>query len=376
MNPDLNMLPGYPGLKSWPPFAGTQQFNSSTENQKNDMAHTAKPDARFKRFNPKRLPLFMACLLLFALTGMTDVLHAQSGSGSAAAGRQFYVSFLHSKYTTGPDLPSLGLKVAVMRTCRITARNNFTNSYLKDGSGNDWDGLYTVAPGIYTFDLPYNDMVNTASGKTSKTITVSSTEDINVYAINYQNGSTDAATVLPVSVWGTEYYLATGIPYPHSPADYPSACSVTAREDGTQIFLPGTSTPITLNENEVYHYYVSDNLTGKKVTATKPVAVFSGNVVASSAGDAKYGWTGTIGLGGSAEHCYEQLWSTDKWGTDFFVWPVKTTSVAGSDWGGIMCIVAHGNGTKVTVSGGIDGGPHEYNLNDGGMAYVSIRCRG
>jgi hypothetical protein len=59
----------------------------------------------------------------------------------------------------------------------------------------------------------------------------------------------------------------------------------------------------------------------------------------------------------------------DKWGKDFFAFPVRTPTGYGN-WGGMLGIVANENGTNVTVSGGISGGSRSYNLNAGGKQYI------
>ncbi|MDR0697865.1 MAG: hypothetical protein LBG28_01390 [Tannerella sp.] len=304
--------------------------------------------------------LFISCLLFFALTGVTNV-EAQSVSNSATAGREFYVSFLYCNYNP-PTL--LELKVVVKKSCYITAKyNNVSNTYW-----NNWNNTL-VTPGIYTSSVLYNNMMNTSTGTSSKTMTIVSTEDVNVYAINYILGSTDATTILPVSTWGTEYHLATGMPLrdPSAQNQGNATYSVTAKEDDTKVTLHNNTT-VTLKRNEVYHCLVSSDLTGKKITATKPVAVFSGNTIAWGPGHPNIYCTDS--RGGSAEHCYEQLWSVDKWGSDFFIWPVKV-DIGFGDWGGMIAIVAHENATHVTVSGDINGGtPLNYTLNATEKQYV------
>ncbi|MDR1223474.1 MAG: hypothetical protein LBL07_11440, partial [Tannerella sp.] len=316
--------------------------------------------------HPGRLTHFVitlfAALVLQTLCCTPPARAQQLFPGSAIAGREFYVSYLDNN-----DGATLQLKIVVEKACRITAKYN----NLTDSCWNGWNNML-VQPGIYTDSVPYYDMINSqVTEKSSRTITVTSTEDICVYAINYYSARTDASTVLPVPTWGTEYYLATGIPTSSSRG---SAYSVTAKEDGTVVTLHNGTTQ-SLNKNEVYHFYGGGaDLTGGKVTATKPVAVFSGS--GSSYGPGQGGhYCGNMG-NASADHCYEQLWSVDKWGRDFFVWPVKTPQGYGN-WGGIMVIVAQEAGTRVTVSGGINGGTDlEYNLNAEGYRYVCYEMSG
>jgi len=286
-------------------------------------------------------------------------LYAQSNA--ANAGKEFHVSFLHQ------FLPNyaLQIKVVVEKACTITAQYN-------NQSGVYWNGWNNtlVSPGIYTANVSKNDVVSIppvgAGVITSRTLTLTSTENICVYAINYVNLSTDATCALPVSTWGTEYRLATGVPCLTSDQ---SAYAVVASESGTIVTLHDNST-ITLNKNEVYHYIhtAAVTMTGMRVAATKPVALFSG-ATRSNAPGTLWGCPASLGTG-SPDHLYEQLWSVDKWGKDFFAFPVLSAN-GSNNWGGMLSLVANENGTNIAVSGGINGGTTlNYALDEGEKQYV------
>jgi len=292
--------------------------------------------------------------VLFLILGITS-LYAQSTTYNA--GKEFYISYLQN----GDYSATLELKVVVEKSCTITAQyNNKSGVYW-----NNWNNTL-VQPGIYTAGVPYNDVVNYVApgtgGITSRTLTLTSTEDICVYAINYLTYTSDATCVLPVPTWGTEYRLATGPTY----TGFQSTYAVVANEDGTIVTLHDNST-ITLNKNEVYHYqspFEVVDMTGMRIAATKPVGLFSGNTLAffnvSCPGMAN---------SGSGDHTYEQVWSVDKWGKEFFAFPVLTPNSA-SNWGGMLALVAHENGTNVMLSGDINGTPLNYTLNAGEKQYV------
>ena len=205
-------------------------------------------------------------LILYLLQGglYSSSLYAQSNPNSATAGKEFYITYI--KNFTGNS--TLQLKIVVEKACYITAKYNNQASSYWNGWNNTW-----VTPGIYTNIVSNNDASNMTTGITSKTITLTSTEDICVYAINYLVATSDATCILPVSAWGTEYRLATGT------TTYQSVYAVVAKENNTSVTLHDGSI-ITLNENEVYHFYgiSSVDMTGEKVTSTRPVALFSGSV--------------------------------------------------------------------------------------------------
>jgi len=110
-------------------------------------------------------------------------------------------------------------------------------------------------------------------------------------------------------------------------------------------------------------------MTGMRISATKPVGLYSGTTAAW--GPSQNGAYGCSPMGNaSGDHTYEQLWSVDKWGKEFFAFPVLTPNGEGN-WGGMLAIVANENGTNVTIFGGINGGtPVGYALNAGEKQYV------
>ena len=279
----------------------------------------------------------------FIIASVFCSLHAQQESVSATSGKEFLVSYLEG----GGDAPEL--KVIVEKTCHITAIYNQNNTYW-----NGWNNAL-VSPGIYTYTVLKSNVVNTSAGKSLKTLRITSTENITVYAHSGASGfGLEATAVLPIPTWSTEYYLATGASTNFSRLTY----TVAANENGTVVTLHNGNTA-TLDKNEVYTYRHSSgmaDLTGKKVSATKPVAVYSGATQALGPGH-NYNYCATntpVGLaggGGAENHVYEQLWSVDKWGRDFFVFPAPGPN--NYDWGGMIVIVAQANNTEVTVSGAL-----------------------
>ena len=76
--------------------------------------------------------------------------------------------------------PQIQIKVVVEKACHITAKyNDLTNTYWYN-----WNNT-PVDPGIYTLAANYTALVNGSTGITSKTMTITSDEDISVYVVNY-----------------------------------------------------------------------------------------------------------------------------------------------------------------------------------------------
>ena len=309
--------------------------------------------------NKKHVFLNRAVCIILILQGLLCGQSVYAQSTSATAGKEFYITYMLNYDEMA--ITSQQMKVVVSKACYITAKyNNQSNMYW-----NNWNNTL-VQPGIYTAVVSKNDVMNGTTQISNKSITLTSTEDVNVYAINYRGTSTDGTCILPVSAWGTEYRLATGVPIL---SIHPALYAVVAKESGTLVTLHDNTT-ITLNQNQVYHYRHNTiaDMTGMKISSTKPVAVYSGAALTAGPSEV-YGGEEPLGSY-TADHTYEQLWSVDKWGKDFFAWPILTPTGI-DNFGGMVAIVAKENNTSVTVYGGINGGiPINLNLNAGGKEYV------
>ncbi|KAK1804984.1 hypothetical protein P4O66_019146, partial [Electrophorus voltai] len=194
----------------------------------------------------------------------------------------------------------------------------------------------TVLPGKgELFQLPDEvEMLGTAKNK--QTVRVEADQDIMVTSLNYKIFSTGASLIYPVKEWGTEYYVFT----PRSPVSHkkiPNAYkefSITNFKDknvaevyltcavkfqgknyskGEKLIIdlePYESVQIqTEEENEQSGYNPNKgDLTGSKVVAKQPVAVFTGHSCT---------W-----MFAGCDHVYEQLLPVSKWGKEFIVVPI------------------------------------------------------
>jgi hypothetical protein len=266
----------------------------------------------------------------------------------------------------------LQLKVVVYEQCTITAQYNADGTYW-----NGWNNT-SVSPGIYTADVTQSKAVMTTTAKSYNTITITATQDINVYAINSRYHATDASTILPATTFGTQYRIAVGGQpyidsyyldpyYPNDGSEHTSTvCVAVAKEDGTTVSIQGGGS-VGLNKNQAYHYYSSLGVdaSGSVVSSNKPIAFCSGARLALGPGLPYNGYGFCFGNGftGVQNHTYEQLWSTDKWDTDFYAWKTLTPTVhsySQCQWGGIVGLIANEGGTTVNISGAINGGSRSY----------------
>ncbi|MCL2290168.1 MAG: IgGFc-binding protein [Bacteroidetes bacterium] len=179
----------------------------------------------------------------------------------------------------------------------------------------------------YSLDPAQRQAVyNQTMGISNKSIYISTSDTVTVYAMNQRLASADATNVLPRRALGTEYYQIT-----YGTGEY----AVIAIADDTKLFHNGT--PIlgqeSLNAGQVY--YRTFTTTGDYITSNKPVAFFSFNRM-----------TTIPNAIGSPEHLMQQLVPVNRWGKTFFV-PVSHLNVD------IVRIVASQNNTTITQTGGI-----------------------
>ncbi|MBL7996994.1 MAG: IgGFc-binding protein [Candidatus Kapabacteria bacterium] len=123
---------------------------------------------------------------------------------------------------------------------------------------------------------------------------LTSTEEVTVYALNQAFTTSDAFLVLPTDANGTDYmvmsYNADLQINARDASPTPSQYAVVATEDNTEIRFQNTAnialdtlTYRTLNKGDVYlvqslvNNEAANDLTGSRITSTKPIAVFSGH---------------------------------------------------------------------------------------------------
>ena len=173
---------------------------------------------------------------------------------------------------------------------------------------------------------------NITAGKSRRSIHITATAPITVYAINQLKNSTDATNVLPITALGTNYYHISYTILNNE--KYLDAYAVIATQNGTQI-RHNNEPPITLDMGEVYYRTHTADMTGAHITADKPIAYFALNQgVQIPTGKA------------AVDHLFQQLAPVNTWGKNFFV-PV---SYKRRDR---VRIMVSQNGTNITLSGGV-----------------------
>jgi len=281
---------------------------------------------------------YLIALILSALASPTK---AQSAV-TATAGTEFWVGFMQNAYGS----QALTLTIAAQGAASGTVSMPLTG----------WSAPFSVsANGITQVVVPATAEHIGSETVTNKGVYIQSTGDISVNATSYQNFTTDAMQVLPVSSLGTTYRAEAYRGLPGFAEFYKSELLVVATQDATQITItPSVNTsggnpanvPFTINLNAGQSYQVQSassslDLTGTLIAGTaqngpcRPFAVFSGSMCAN------------VPVGCPAcDHICEQMVPTERWGTAFHTLPIPGTTQH------TYRILAHLAGTQVTINGG------------------------
>ena len=206
-----------------------------------------------------------------------------------------------------------------------------------DFSGN-------VSASSTTVNIPSNFEVVSIKER-NKGILVEANRNINVYGLSFDPGSTDAYLALPCTVMAVDEYEYYGISY----VPFCSVILVVACENETVVKF-NNSVTITLNSMETYQFESStQDLTGTRITSSKPLSVFSGSDCANVPQDINY-----------CDHLVEQVPPTVTWGSKFLVASLEGRS------SGERIRVLSARAASVTVNCNTNVSVSEFQLQSGG----------
>ena len=193
-------------------------------------------------------------------------------------GRDFWVSFLPNWPNS---VPKLEILVAGDTPCTGVATNPRTG----------WSTRFSVTPGAVTsVVIPNSEGLMVKENTVEyKAIHVTTTEDVSLYASNFDTATYDVSNVLPTAIL-QENYLAQAFSAGKGHPVLSSKMLIVGIENGTEItidpkgglkgYFPSSSKKrITLNAGECFLFIsASGDITGTAVNVTngKKVAVFSG----------------------------------------------------------------------------------------------------
>ena len=155
---------------------------------------------------------------------------------------------------------------------------------------------------------------------------------INVYGLSYSNRTSDAFLALPCSRLAQDSYEYFAVSASPSPSFQPSVL-VVACEDNTEVTI-GSSGSVTLNRSQTYLSGSSSDITGTRITSTKPVALFGNHPCAQVPDSADF-----------CDHLTEQIPPTTTWGSSFMA-----ASFLGRSTEDVFRVVASQPSTSFTIN--------------------------
>lgn len=289
--------------------------------------------------------LRIAALCLLALCFGVS-LHSQTAVSTR--GTDFWMSFMKNNETSNSE--SLSLYIS----------SSEPSSGLVEIPGQGWSQNFVVNPGITTsISIPNNLAEMLTSGVVeSRGIHITTDQPVSVYALSFEQNTSDATKILPKEVLGTEYIISAY----SGTTDHESECVITATEDNTSIeIIPSVNTvngnnagsvfTIDLQAGQTYQIKASGagDLTGTIIRSAensgtcRPFAVFSGTACGTVPADCF-----------ACDHLFEQNFPVKFWGREYLVspwvfelsdeWPVTEPRYT-------YRILASENGTIVSIDG-------------------------
>ena len=226
-------------------------------------------------------------------------------------GKEFLVSFL-PQHPQQPHNGTNRLYISSFEDTRVRVQAPFLaldKSY------------HVTSGGMRIITLPGSARADGFTGNEKKGIHLTSDKPVSVQGLQVLRYSGEGFLGLPVDLLGKDYMVPT----------YPPAISamaqVVAGEDNTvvsfRLRLPpggrvkygdtdygdGSYINETLNKLEIFHVLADSDLSGTRITSSKPVAVFSGNDCARVPSN-------------PCNHLVEQIPPISSWGTQFITSPV------------------------------------------------------
>jgi len=231
-------------------------------------------------------------------------------------------------------------------TLRIYITSTIATSGTVSIPGLSWTQNFTVAANSTTpINIPLSAM-STASGSVeNKGIRIVSNDTISVYALNYQEYTSDAFVVFPVNSLDREYRVQTIKGWPN---DWGVQYMIVATANNSVVQITpagGTAYTVNMNAGQTYRIESSNDLSGaliRELGSCTKIAVYVGNVCTN------------IGGCVACDHLCEQILPISRWGKNFITIPFMNK---GRDY---FRIIANENSTAVSINGGAP-----FNLNAG-----------
>lgn len=294
-------------------------------------------------------------------------------------GKDFWIAFLpnqHNNISEPADLIRLGdslyiyVAASVPTTGSIAYYDRFGGQHTANINIPDPTKMFVFKVSFFDYELwgintysesyPNRQQQEVVSKMSFHVVT---DNDVAVYAHSQAVTTSDAFLVLPTDVLDKDYFIASyysdgGSEYTPS-MNTPSQFAVVASEDNTEVTITPscpteingvTTQHVVLNRGETYlvqaliemDIYNHNDLTGTKVSSTKPIAVFAGHQRA----------TIPIGIDNiSRDMLAEQMLPVLYWGNNAFITPLPEPSDDANQQYDYYRIIAAYDNTIVDING-------------------------
>ncbi len=275
-------------------------------------------------------------LALFLLSLMCGYAHAQGYRG-----RDFWVCFPQNAIFERADgTLQLSLYFASENRANVTIAN------LLDSSDNQHFTIESGASIERDVDTEIEDRSSELIQHNALHIT--SDQDISVYVVDHRPASTDSYMAIPTEYLGKEYVAAGYATLKNGFEGFTSQASVIATENNTlvSIHLKGTTRyglrygekfTVPLNRGETFQIQgrlKDGDLTGSTVSATKPIAFFTGHSCAEVPSEVRF-----------CNILLEMEPPANDWGTSFIL-----TKFEGKDYY-VARVIADADSTEISING-------------------------
>jgi hypothetical protein len=272
-------------------------------------------------------------VLLFAL--LTCAAHAQGYRG-----RDFWICFPQNAVLEQSDKV---LQLSVYITAESRATGTITN--LLDGTKQDFTLEYGSA---IERDIDTEIEIGSSERTQRNSIHIVSDQDISVYVVDHRPSSTDSYMAIPTELLGKEYIVAGYTILRNGSFSFTSQASIIATEDNTLVTMhltdatreglpKGRTVLFALNRGETFQIQGSvtgSDLTGSTVSATKPIAFFTGHRCAQVPPAATF-----------CDMLLESEPPANDWGTSFIL-----TKFEGKNYY-VARVIANVDSTEVSING-------------------------
>jgi hypothetical protein len=282
----------------------------------------------------RRIAFLAFVALLAAMT-----LRAQSPV--ASSGRDFRIALPSLAFGTGgPQWMRINVTATNTATVTLQFHEYGTAESVTLGAGQRWERLVPID----------SIMLLQSEHRSDRSIHLTSTEPVTVNVVNDGSFISDGYCALPTESLGFDYVAMSlpGTTYTTQANTFGGVVAVLATQDGTTVRItpsvlteagniPGVAYAVTLDAGEVYQVRpanpVGTDMTGTRIAASRPVAVFSGHRgVATDSVSA-------------INSLIEEMVPTSDWGRTFYAMKLPEQSV------GRYRVYAQSAGTEVRLNG-------------------------